>query len=209
MQPVGSPSCSATAASSAWRIRARQAAWSQEGAGSRRSAPTSAPRRAGASSISEAAPPFRDRCDLDRIAPDLPLRITRVCGHALVANTRALEAAGLDPAAPHGDFPSGVLTESAMAPIYAALPEPAPAEWLEAARWACAEAARVGFVGVHSLMAHAAEIRALVSLRAEGPLPVRVRMQIPFALLGSYALAGLRTGFGDDFLALGAVKLFS
>jgi predicted amidohydrolase YtcJ len=150
-----------------------------------------------------------DRRDLDAIAPDIPLRITRVCGHALVANTAALRRAGLEPDARHGGFPEGVLTENAMAPIYQAIPQPGPEEWLEAARWACREAARVGFVGVHSLMAHAAEIRALVDLRREGPLPVRVRMQLPYALLEHAAALGLRTGYGDDYLRIGAVKLFS
>ncbi len=155
--------------------------------------------------------PTRD--DLDAIAGEavagIPVRITRVCGHALVANSAALRAAGLDPSTRNGDFPVGVLTETAMEPIFAATPEPTAAEWLDAARFACAEAARVGYVGVHSLMAHSAEMRALVDLRAEGPLPVRVQMQPLFSLLSSLAESGLRTGYGDDYLTYGAVKLFS
>jgi len=149
------------------------------------------------------------RHDLDAIAPGIPLRITRVCGHALVANTAALEAAGLDPAEPNGSFPEGVRTEEAMGPIFGATPKPTDAEWLEAARWACTEAARVGFVGVHSLMAHGREIRALVDLRREGPLPVRVQMHLPYSLVEEAGALGLRTGFGDDTLNVGAVKLFS
>jgi predicted amidohydrolase YtcJ len=58
-------------------------------------------------------------------------------------------------------------------------------------------------------MAHTEEVRALVDLRAEGPLPVRVQMQLPHAMLEAAAAAGLRTGFGDDYLTYGAVKLFS
>ena len=149
------------------------------------------------------------RHDLDQIAPDLPLRITRVCGHALVANTAALRVAGLDPEARLEHFPEGVLTEEAMGPVHAAVPPPTPAEWLDAAREACLEAARVGFVGIHSLMAHEPEIRGLVELHQTEGLPVRVLMQYPYRLLESAARAGLRTGFGDDYLRIGAVKLFS
>ncbi|MFN3653014.1 MAG: amidohydrolase [Armatimonadota bacterium] len=149
------------------------------------------------------------RHDLDEIAPGVPVRISRICGHALVASTAALQAAGLDPAERRHGFPEGVLTENDMGPIFAAVPGPSSSEWLEAARRACAEAASVGFTGIHSLMAHEREVRALLDLRAEGPLPVRVVMQLPFSLLEHAAGLGLRTGFGDEYLRIGAVKLFS
>jgi hypothetical protein len=157
--------------------------------------------------LAEARWPTRQ--DLDRISPDAPLRITRVCGHALVANTAALRAAGLEPEARMEHFPEGVLAEEAMGPVYAAVPPPTAADWLHAARDACREAARVGFVGVHSLMAHEQEIRALVDLHRTEGLPVRVLMQYPYRLLQQAAGAGLCTGFGDDYLQIGAVKLFS
>ncbi len=149
------------------------------------------------------------RTDLDALIPGVPVRITRVCGHALVASTLALLAAGIDPSETHPGFPSGVLTEGAMAPVHAAVPPPAPADWLAAARWACRELARVGFVGAHSLMAHGREMRALVDLHRQEGLPVRVEMQPPFAMLPSLVESGIATGFGDDFLTYGAVKLFS
>jgi predicted amidohydrolase YtcJ len=149
------------------------------------------------------------RADLDRLAPDRPLRITRVCGHALVANTAALAAAGLDPETRHSGLPEGVLTEEAQAPIYRSLPEPSPAEWRHAARSACLAAARAGFVGVHCLIAHGRELRALVELDAESPLPVRITMQLPYSLLREAEALGLRTGFGSETLTVGAIKLFS
>jgi predicted amidohydrolase YtcJ len=157
--------------------------------------------------LAEARWPTRQ--DLDAVAGEIPVRITRVCGHAVAANTAALKAAGLDPEDEAAGFPQGVLCEDRIAPIYRAIPAPTDAEWRKAAEWACLEAARVGFVGVHSLMAHEREIRALVDLRRDGLLPVRVRMQLPYALLEHATASGLRTGFGDDYLRIGAVKLFS
>jgi predicted amidohydrolase YtcJ len=149
-----------------------------------------------------------DRQLLDAAAPGIPVRLTRVCGHAVVASTAALQVAGMEGFREPG-FPEGVVTEGRIARLAAAIPEPGPEEWREAAREACLEAARVGFVGVHSLMADEREVRALVALRREGPLPVRVTMQLPYALLPHLERCGLASGFGDDTLRLGAVKLFS
>src|SRR3569833_2732976 len=64
------------------------------------------------------------RHDLDRITADRPVCIVRVCGHALVANTAALRAAGQDAAAAEDGFPEGVRTENRMGAIYRAIPEP-------------------------------------------------------------------------------------
>jgi predicted amidohydrolase YtcJ len=143
------------------------------------------------------------RADLDAVSADQPIRITRVCGHALVANSAALRRARLEPA---GD---GRFTEQAMAAFYRAVPPPDDAEWLAAARWATAEAAAAGWTGVHCLVTEPGEIRALQTLRDAGELPIRVRLQISYGMLEPARALGLRTGFGDDRLRLGAVKLFA
>jgi predicted amidohydrolase YtcJ len=143
------------------------------------------------------------RADLDAVSADRPIRITRVCGHVLVASSAAMRRAGLAPA---GD---GRFTEEAMAPFSRAVPPPDDAEWLAAARWATAEAAAVGWTGVHCLVTEPGEIRALQTLRDAGELPIRVRLQISYGMLEPARALGLRTGFGDDRLRLGAVKLFA
>ncbi len=149
-----------------------------------------------------------EQADLDAICKDRPVRITRVCGHAMVANRMALEQAGL-PNHHEDGFPPGVVTEERMGAVYDAVPKPSEPEWRAAAEWACRDAAAHGFVGVHSLMAHAHEMRALVRLRAVGPLPVRVVMQPPYAMLDALHASGIQTGFGDAWLRYGAIKLFS
>lgn len=149
------------------------------------------------------------RHDLDRIAADRPVCIVRVCGHALVANTAALQAAGLDPAEAEDGFPEGGRTENRMGAIYRAIPDPTADDWQRAAEWACDAAAKAGFVGIHSLMADGREVRALVDLHRTRGLPVRVLLQLPYSLLAQAAETGMRTGFGDDYLSIGAIKLFS
>src|SRR6185437_4181553 len=43
---------------------------------------------------------FLERSDLDKVAPDIPVILTRADGHALVANTAALKAAHIDESTP-------------------------------------------------------------------------------------------------------------
>jgi predicted amidohydrolase YtcJ len=199
------------------------------------------------------------RADLDQVSPDIPVRITRVCGHALVANTSAIRAAAGDqntefriqnsefrsrksevgswtartsdpnpqsedptprtqhptpdthsPLTTHPSPGAGVFTEDVMAPFQRAIPPPSDAEWLAAAAWGCSAAAAAGFTGVHCLVANREEVNALVRLRqATGRLPVRIRLQLPYALLEAARDLGVATGFGDEWLTVGAIKIFS
>ena len=84
-----------------------------------------------------------DRGLLDRAAPGHPVLLVRHCGHIAVANTAALEAAGIGPGTPDPEGgsldrdsqgrPTGVLRETAVAPVAAALqpllPPLAPGAW--------------------------------------------------------------------------------
>lgn len=83
---------------------------------------------------------------LDTLVPDRPAYLTNRDDHGAWVNTRALELAGLTrdtPDPPDGRIereqdgqPSGTLHEGAMDLVERLLPEPTPAEWLEAIRGA-------------------------------------------------------------------------
>lgn len=78
------------------------------------------------------------RYDLDRISTDIPVVLSRVCGHILAANTKAVEMAGLGPGSPQfeggmfefGDdgFPNGFFAEKACGYITAVIPQYTPEE---------------------------------------------------------------------------------
>jgi predicted amidohydrolase YtcJ len=78
------------------------------------------------------------RADLDAAVGDRPVFLTRVCGHAAVANSRALEMAGVQAATappPGGRIerdadgrPTGLLYETAMGLVSAHVPPPTAAE---------------------------------------------------------------------------------
>jgi predicted amidohydrolase YtcJ len=88
-------------------------------------------------------PQFPTRGDLDRIAPDNPVVLTRADGHALVANSAALRIAKIDKetASPFGGEilrdkqtgePTGMLLDHAQELVRKNIPQPTEAERREA-----------------------------------------------------------------------------
>lgn len=67
--------------------------------------------------------------DLDEVSKDIPLVATRVCGHCLVVNSKALEVVGIDEntICPDGgriELKEGRFYDNAMDMIYNAIPDP-------------------------------------------------------------------------------------
>jgi predicted amidohydrolase YtcJ len=133
-----------------------------------------------------------DRYDLDRIEATRPILLYRHCSHVAVANSVALQLAGIEtdpPAPPGGAFdrmpsgePSGVLRESAIGLVSRVLeplvPAPSPDTLLVAAR-------RLVSLGITRIDAMAAagtplwcgtgeELDSLIAIAGEIPLEVTV-----------------------------------
>jgi hypothetical protein len=162
---------------------------------------------------------FPTRQDLDRIAPEHPVFLRRKCGHAGWANSRVLELAGITsetPDPPGGAIdrdpttgqPNGILKETAMDLIFCLLEEPSIEEAVDAIKAGMVHAHKLGLVGIHTMEGDGA-FRAFQQLRTDGELEMRVLMQIPEDNLDAAIQVGLQSGFGDERLRIGAVKLFS
>jgi predicted amidohydrolase YtcJ len=160
---------------------------------------------------------YPTRWDLDEAVSDRPIFLVRVCGHVGVANTKALEVAGItrDTVVNGGGIdldeasgePNGVLRENALNLIWRAVPKPSEAELEEAVMEACMKAVSQGLTMVHWIVDSAEELRLIQKLWREGKLPLRVYVGIPVKLLDEAVRLGLSTGFGDDMLRLGFVKV--
>lgn len=121
---------------------------------------------------------------LDAVAPDHPVYLTRVDGHAVWVNSRAMELAGITAATPDppggkilrlaDGVPAGVFVDEARELFDEHLPDPAPAERMEAVELALREAVRVGLTGVHDMGVDASGIRIYEDLIAAGKMPLRV-----------------------------------
>ena len=181
------------------------------------------------------AHPNRDA--LDRAAPGRRVWLRHTSGHMCVVNSPVLAALGLDAAAT--EFPGGrVATDSSGRPtglleeraqlLVGSLVYPYPLaeltqaisraaeQYLKEGVTSCTEAGIAGGWVAHS----PAELAAYQAARDTGELRVRVEL-MPAAevlhALGAHAgdglVAGLdlgiKTGFGDDWLRLGPVKIFA
>ncbi len=154
--------------------------------------------------------PTRD--DLDRVSLDHPVVARRIDGHMASVNSAALALApdlhGLrgfeaDPAG----RPTGILKEDALA-AFAKRYEP-DVNRVESGLSAMARRAhRLGITSIHDCVGPAGW-RAYQRARRKGRLALRVYAMPYDSLLPSLVEGGMMTGLGDDWLRLGAVKVFS
>jgi predicted amidohydrolase YtcJ len=162
---------------------------------------------------------YPTRWDLDEAVSDKPVFIIRVCGHAGVVNSEALRLAGItrDTMVNDGKVcvdeatgePNGILLENAMELIWRAIPRPGLKEVEEKCLSACRRAAEVGLTCVHWMVESAEEISAIQRLCSKGELPIRVYLGIPVNLLDNLVNLGLLTGFGNDMVKIGFVKILA
>jgi len=166
--------------------------------------------------LSEGRHPTRD--DLDRVSRERPIYITHVSGHLSVANSLALQMAGIgdDSVDPPGGVirriagtrnPDGVLEESAMGPFNTGI-IPAPSGETERAQLAGAQrlyAAHGLTTAQEGAMFPAEQVR-LESAAAEGRLTIDV-VGYAFWANARAMLAGRQTGTYSGRLKLGGMKL--
>jgi len=161
---------------------------------------------------------FPDRERLDAVASGHPVYLTAKSLHAGWANSAALALAGLDRNAadppdgrllrtPGGDL-TGVLLEGAMRLVSVAIPAPSLEDIVHAIETTQETLWSLGLTAVHDFDGPSC-FAALQILRERGTLGLRVLKSIPHDRLEEALALGLRSGFGDDWLRLGAVKIFA
>jgi predicted amidohydrolase YtcJ len=178
-----------------------------------------------------------DRDALDRVAPGRRVWLRHTSGHMCVVNSLVLADLGIDAApveVPGGKVatdaagrPTGLLEERAQE-LVGGLVHPYPlavitdaidragAQYLREGITSCTEAGIAGGWIGHTPV----ELAAYQAARDEGRLRVRVDLMIASDALHPLAAhpddglelgldLGLRTGFGDDWLRIGAMKVFT
>lgn len=160
---------------------------------------------------------FPTATDLDRVAPEHPVFLRAKSGHAGWANSLALNMAGLSAGTPDpagGTIvrdaegqPTGILLEEAMTLIATLIPTPGVEQLATAMRAAIENAWRFGLTGVHDFDGRRS-FAAWQILRERGQLGLRVVKTVRVAYLDHAIALGLRSGFGDDWIRLGNVKVF-
>ena len=125
---------------------------------------------------------------LSKAAPDNPVYLTRVDGHAAWVNRMALQIADINsstPDPPGGKILPGVLIDRAQALVSRHIPPDAPDLIERRIARAAQECARLGLTTVHDAGIGVEDLAAYRRLIAQGKLPVRV-----YAMIGDNARRG-------------------
>ena len=155
------------------------------------------------------------RAALDAIAPDTPVILTSKDYHSLWLNSAALAHAGGDLDAPGGVVerdaggqPTGVLRENAAWRFRDRHATPTMDEMLDACREGLRIATARGVTAVHDKDGWMGALELFQRLHEGDELTLRVWQSIPAERLPHLRELGLRSGFGDDVLRAGYLKVF-
>jgi len=164
---------------------------------------------------------------LSRAFPNNPVVLTRIDGHALLANAKAMELARVSAATadPEGGrimrlasgAPSGVFVDKAQSLIGRAVPQPTRADTRKAILAAITESNRWGLTGVHDAGESAETIGIFEELAKAGSYNLRNYVMLsdpgepgsPAALRNPYLRRGPQSALYDGHLWVRAIKLYA
>jgi predicted amidohydrolase YtcJ len=154
---------------------------------------------------------------LDEVTGDTPVALMAKDGHSLWLNSAALARADGELTAKGGVVevdargePTGVLREESAWRfrerfVYGETPED---EWVDAMRAGLRIANGRGVTSVHDKDGWLGALRFWQRLRSEDALTLRVWQSLPHEQAGRLGELGLSSGFGDDLLRIGYLKVF-
>jgi hypothetical protein len=133
-------------------------------------------------------------CDLDEASPDNPVILYHEAAMICAVNSKALALArvtsqtavpsggAIDKNPETGEL-TGILRDTATSLIWQVVPEPTVNELSEAAALACQKIVEAGVTSVHWLVLSKNELSIIKNLHAEGKIPVRVNVIVPYEFL--------------------------
>ena len=154
---------------------------------------------------------FPTAADLDAVVSDRPVVLERVDGHAAVANTAAMKAAGVTAATKSpagGRIENGLFVDNAVDLIGKAVPAATPAEFDQALAKAQDLLLAVGVTGVGSMSTSLGDWQAFRRAGEAGKLNVRLMTYMTASEAADAKLAPTPWLYGDRLRLIG-VKLFA
>jgi predicted amidohydrolase YtcJ len=152
---------------------------------------------------------------LDPVTGDVPVALAAKDGHSLWLNSAALARAngnleqhgGVVEVDERGE-PTGVLREESAWHFRDDVVETPEDEWIDAMREGVRIANARGVTAVHDKDGWLGILPWWQTLRADGSLTLRVWQSLPHERLPELEGLGFRSGFGDDLLRIGYIKVF-
>jgi len=157
--------------------------------------------------------------DLDAAVPDHPVHIQHRGGHTTYSNSLAFRKAGIDdktPDPPGGKIdrdpttgkPSGRVAEAANALFEKAIPSHFTRDdYREGVKLISKMLAKSGITSATEAQGNPTDLRAYQDARDSGELLYRAYCFINYHYIDAMIAAGVRTGLGDEWVRVGAMKL--
>lgn len=170
---------------------------------------------------------FLSKMDLDKISTEIPIAMTRACGHALAVNSKAMEIAGIgkNPEVPEGGHidldsdgnPLGIFRENAIPVVKSCIPRLGMEKIKESLMKGIAEMNSWGLTSIHSddfntIPGYDYEeiLEMFRNLSEEGALNIRIYEQCRLKRedLDEFFQNKNTTGVGNELFKIGPLKLF-
>ncbi len=155
---------------------------------------------------------------LDAFTPDRAVFVSRVDGHAALANSYALKLAGItrDTKDPAGGLivrdangePTGVLKDAAQSFVYRVIPEDSADARLDAGRAATQYAASMGVTSVQDVLA-GTDVGVYQTLMQRGELQTRIYAGSALGDWQRWERTGVQAAFGSPMLRVGSLKAYA
>ncbi|MBA3916213.1 MAG: amidohydrolase [Acidobacteriales bacterium] len=153
---------------------------------------------------------------IDAVTQGIPVYISRYDGHMSLANSMALQMAGITaqtPDPPGGLIvrdaqgnPTGALKDAAESLMYKVIPDLTHEQRMKAARRALDHAASLGVTSVQHMNPAFADIAVYAELADAGQLTTRIYAAPLITQVDDVAKIGVRRAFGTPYLRIGALK---
>lgn len=155
---------------------------------------------------------------IDDVTPNNPVFVQRLDGHIALANSLALEMAGItkDTRDPQGGEidrdpatgePTGILKDTAQDLVFQIIPPPTHDQLKKAITTAIKHAHSLGVTSVQDNSSEA-DFEIYQELHREEELTLRINVWRDFDYYKDFERIGIRPPFGDEYLRLGTIKIF-
>lgn len=168
-------------------------------------------------SMDEGRHPTKD--DLNAVSETRPLALTRICGHIMALNSRALELAGIDADTPNppggvierddSGAPTGILKESAMALVNRAIPPVTHAQMADAIAACHQHQLTLGITSATDPLLTPFHLEVYRQMEADGRLAVRTNGLPVRRVDGGTETMPLPEKYVSDTLRIDSVKFFA
>ena len=156
---------------------------------------------------------------IDSVTPNTPVFLSRIDGHVGIANSLALQLAGINKDSPNPDGgliekdpstgePTGILKDNAMDLVFKIIPPPSPEENIEAALRSLEEAKKLGITSVQD-MTQSGELEAYNKILEDGKLTCRIYSIWPIDRYEDLVFAGVIAGYDEGLIKRGGLKAYA